>query len=200
MKPSSVYTPCFPLSIFLLPGEQTLLHLFEPRYKQLLHDVLEGDKTFVIPFVLDGTVSELGCHLKITKVLRTYTEGESDIMVECTHIVRMLKLKNRLPERLYPAGIIRPLTLRVDEPLSRVLLKSFKEFEVKRGLNSEEYEYEPNTDFFSLARGLNLSSEDKYKLIKLPNKRKEGFLLNQIKYLDLLHVQEEGVFNNFYLN
>ena len=200
MNPSSVYTPCFPLSIFLLPGEQTLLHLFEPRYKQLLHDVLEGDKTFVIPFVLDGTVSELGCHLKITKVLRTYTEGESDIMVECTRIVRILKLKNRLPERLYPAGIIRPLTLRVDEPLSPLLLESFKEFEVKRGLNSEEYEYEPNTDFFSLARGLNLSSEDKYKLIKLPNKRKEGFLLNQIKYLDLLHVQEEGVFNNFYLN
>lgn len=174
--------------------------MFEPRYKQMLHDILEGDKTFVVPFVFDGSISDLGCQLKVTKVLKTYTGGESDILVECTHIVRILKLENKLPNRLYPAGLIRSLTLRVDEDSSPELLRCFKEFELKRGLNSEAYDYEPTTDLYSLARGLNLSSEDKYKLVKLPFQRKERFLMNQIQYLDLLHVQEESVFNNFYLN
>lgn len=200
MKSSRVHIPCFPLSIFLLPGEETFLHLFEPRYKQMLHDILEGDKTFVVPFIFDGSVSDLGCQLKVTQVLRTYTGGESDIMVECTEIVRMLKFENQLPDRLYPAGLTRSLTLRVDEDLSPELLQCFKEFELKRGLTSEAYDYEPRTDLYSLARGLNLSSEDKYKLVKLPFRRKERFLMNQIKYLDLLHLQEESVFNNFYLN
>ena len=48
--------PLFPLGVFLLPGERTGLHIFEPRYRQLigeLEDALsegrEQDNRFGIP-------------------------------------------------------------------------------------------------------------------------------------------------------
>jgi Lon protease-like protein len=40
--------PIFPLSLVQFPGAITPLHIFEPRYRKLLEDVTEGDKTFGI--------------------------------------------------------------------------------------------------------------------------------------------------------
>ena len=40
--------PLFPLDLVLFPGEAQPLHIFEPRYRQLLADCLEGDELFGI--------------------------------------------------------------------------------------------------------------------------------------------------------
>jgi len=38
--------PLFPLPVVLFPGTLVPLHIFEPRYRQMLKDILEGDKKF----------------------------------------------------------------------------------------------------------------------------------------------------------
>src|SRR2546427_8749927 len=38
--------PIFPLPIVLFPGAPQPLHIFEPRYRQLLQDCLAGDRRF----------------------------------------------------------------------------------------------------------------------------------------------------------
>src|SRR5437870_10307493 len=43
--------PIFPLPIVLFPGAPQPLHIFEPRYRQLLHDCLTGDQRFGIAYV-----------------------------------------------------------------------------------------------------------------------------------------------------
>src|SRR2546426_6765975 len=43
--------PIFPLPIVLFPGAPQPLHIFEPRYRQLLHDCLAGDRRFGIAYV-----------------------------------------------------------------------------------------------------------------------------------------------------
>lgn len=200
MDQDELHIPCFPLGVMLLPGEQTYLHLFEPRYKQLLHDVLSGDRTFVIPFVLEGEPSALGTKVRVAKVLKTYPGGESDILIEGVEMVRMLKMEDQLDDRLYPGGIARPLSLQVNEPIEAELLESFKEFELDRGNTRRGYDYLPTVDLYAIARSLNLSSEDKYRLIQMSFRQKQRFLIKQIEYLSLLHEQEDGVFKNFYLN
>ena len=40
--------PIFPLGMVLFPGTAVPLHLFEPRYRQMLTDVREGDSRFGI--------------------------------------------------------------------------------------------------------------------------------------------------------
>src|SRR5256885_4028337 len=43
--------PIFPLPIVLFPGAPQPLHIFEPRYRQLLQDCLTGDRRFGIAYV-----------------------------------------------------------------------------------------------------------------------------------------------------
>ena len=75
----------FPLRIFLFPGEQTTLHLFEPRYLQLSTDCINNNECFGIPYQGKTTLSELGSLVKIVQILKKYENGEVDILIECTN-------------------------------------------------------------------------------------------------------------------
>lgn len=46
--------PIFPLPLVLFPGATQPLHIFEPRYRQLLRDCLDGDHRFGIAYVPSG--------------------------------------------------------------------------------------------------------------------------------------------------
>ncbi len=52
--------PLFPLpGFFLYPGTVVPLHIFEPRYKQMIEDMLDGPGRLVMGSVLEGHESEL---------------------------------------------------------------------------------------------------------------------------------------------
>jgi ATP-dependent Lon protease len=78
--------PLFPLPLVLLPGTALPLHIFEPRYRQLLADCLEGDKRFGIVRLPEG-ISEteiapgtIGCIAEIVNSERL-ADGRSNIVV-----------------------------------------------------------------------------------------------------------------------
>ncbi len=78
--------PLFPLGIVLFPGVTVPLHLFEPRYRQMLADVRDGDRRFGIVCGIPGVVeAELpegraGCVAEITHI-SMYPDGRADIVV-----------------------------------------------------------------------------------------------------------------------
>ena len=78
--------PLFPLGLVLFPGVSLPLHLFEPRYRQLLTDVQAGDRRFGIVCTPSG-VSEralptglAGCVAEVTEV-ESFEDGRSNVMV-----------------------------------------------------------------------------------------------------------------------
>lgn len=78
--------PLFPLGLVLFPGVSLPLHLFEPRYRQLLADVQAGDRRFGIVCPPSG-VSEralptglAGCVAEVTEV-ESFEDGRSNVMV-----------------------------------------------------------------------------------------------------------------------
>jgi ATP-dependent Lon protease len=79
--------PIFPLPLVLFPGTSQPLHIFEPRYRNLLADCLAGDRRFGIAFQPDaidapapapGTV---GC-VALIKTAQVLPDGRSDILTE----------------------------------------------------------------------------------------------------------------------
>ena len=54
------FIPIFPLAIVVYPGEDLNLHIFEPKYKQLINECFEQKKPFGIPVVIDNKMNELG--------------------------------------------------------------------------------------------------------------------------------------------
>ena len=50
------FIPIFPLGIVVYPGEMLNLHIFEPRYKELIKDCHQQKKPFGIPAVFNNRV------------------------------------------------------------------------------------------------------------------------------------------------
>lgn len=78
--------PVFPLPVVLFPGIPLPLHIFEPRYRQMLDDVKEGNKFFGLSY-LDTSESSfevpptghIGCAAEITEVMQL-PDGRSNIL------------------------------------------------------------------------------------------------------------------------
>lgn len=79
--------PIFPLPIILFPGAVQPLHIFEPRYRQLLSDCLAGDRRFGIQYVAETSpetaprAGQIGCiaHVREAQAL---ADGRSNIITE----------------------------------------------------------------------------------------------------------------------
>ena len=76
-----VKLPLFPLNIVVLPYEEVPLHIFEPRYKKMVKNSITQAEPFGIVFKDNRNIDTMGCAVEITKVIKTYTSGEYDIVV-----------------------------------------------------------------------------------------------------------------------
>ena len=78
--------PLFPLPLVLFPGVPLPLHIFEPRYRQLLADIRAGDQLFGLSF-FDATAStgefppigHVGCVAEVTEI-QPMPDGRSNIL------------------------------------------------------------------------------------------------------------------------
>jgi Lon protease-like protein len=74
--------PLFPLDAVLLPGASLPLHVFEPRYKEMIGECLERKQAFGVLRVKDGEVAEIGCTAEILNVVKRYDDGRMDIITQ----------------------------------------------------------------------------------------------------------------------
>ncbi len=100
------FIPIFPLGIVVYPGEQLNLHIFEPRYKQLITDCFANAKPFGIPTVLENGVNELGTQLEITEIVAVHPDGKMDICTKGLQVFKMLETIKSLPDKLYSGAIV----------------------------------------------------------------------------------------------
>ena len=72
----------FPLGIVLLPTERVPLHIFEPRYRELIGECIEGEHEFGLVFADEDGVRELGTRARVDEVLEQFDDGRMNIVVE----------------------------------------------------------------------------------------------------------------------
>lgn len=76
--------PVFPLSVVLFPGTPLPLHIFEPRYRQMLADCLAADRRFgITPSGTGGEAPDpgmVGCTAEV-RVNQVMPDGRSNIVV-----------------------------------------------------------------------------------------------------------------------
>jgi len=72
--------PIFPLELVLLPGVPLPLHIFEPRYKEMIAECLEQKKPFGVVRASSDGVADIGCTAEIMSVTKKYDDGRMDIM------------------------------------------------------------------------------------------------------------------------
>lgn len=74
--------PLFPLNLVVFPDSKYPLHIFEERYKILLQKCLSENSGFGIVASMDEGISDIGVYVKVSSVLKTYLNGELDIVVQ----------------------------------------------------------------------------------------------------------------------
>jgi Lon protease-like protein len=74
--------PLFPLDVVLLPGTPLPLHIFEPRYKEMIGECLANNAPFGVVRALEEGVAEIGCTAEIVTVTKEYPDGRMDLVAE----------------------------------------------------------------------------------------------------------------------
>jgi len=72
--------PIFPLELVLLPGVPLPLHIFEPRYKEMIAECLELKRPFGVVRASSDGVADIGCTAEILSVTKKYDDGRMDIL------------------------------------------------------------------------------------------------------------------------
>jgi Lon protease-like protein len=95
--------PLFPLKVVLFPGTALPLHIFEPRYMEMIGECLERKHPFGV--VLAQENSLVGCTAEIIKVVQRYDDGRLDIFTEGRQRFEVLNLDR---ERSFLRGEVLP--------------------------------------------------------------------------------------------
>lgn len=93
----------FPLPVVLLPTERIPLHIFEPRYRELIGECLDSGGDFGLVYADDDGIREVGTRGTVTEVLARYEDGRMDVLVEGGERFRLLELTSG---RSFDTGLV----------------------------------------------------------------------------------------------
>ena len=93
----------FPLDVVLFPGIPLPLHIFEPRYKEMIAECLDQKSFFGVIRAQESTLADVGCTAEILAVTKTYDDGRMDIVAQGRERFELLEVNQ---ERTFLRGEI----------------------------------------------------------------------------------------------
>ena len=165
------FIPIFPLSIVVYPGEDLNLHIFEPRYKQLISECIAAKKPFGIPAVINNTMNELGTLVEITEVSKTYDNGEMDIKTKGQKIFRILEIIKEVPDKLYSGAIVNyPSNIeRGNRLLMQKVISNINELHTLLKVSNKFKNPEDELWSYDVAHQIGFNLEEEYEILSLMN-------------------------------
>lgn len=188
--------PMFPLTLLPLPGELVPLHIFEPRYRQLLADAEMLDISFGIYCNHEMNTEKLGALMKLESVIKRYASGESDIVLRCIDVFSMEKLYRTYKTKPYPGGDVFLNHIDLNEMPGVELYELFLIYQTKRNINKHFTTF----SIYQIAQELNFDLFDRYKFLTTAPAKRSTFLINQLKFQIHILRQEEKSKDVYHLN
>ncbi|HKV91433.1 MAG TPA: LON peptidase substrate-binding domain-containing protein [Candidatus Angelobacter sp.] len=158
--------PLFPLEIVLFPGTPLPLHIFEPRYKEMIAECLEQKRAFGMVRVKENALASIGCSATIVNVIKKYDDGRLDIAAEGQ---KRFEIETLNQERSFLQGEV---TYFDDEPSQvgtgprETLIKLHEQLFAILGQNVEIEEDSPSLSFH-LASELPVDLDFKQALLEM---------------------------------
>jgi len=164
------FIPIFPLNVIVYPGEILNLHIFEPRYKELVKDCFENKKPFGIPAVINGNVTEYGTLVSIDQIAKEYDNGEMDIITNGTIVFRILEIIKKIPDKLFSGAIVNypeNTEIYARKDLMQVVIKAIRELHRILNISKDFRKPDDELNAYDLAHHAGLSMEEEYELLGL---------------------------------
>jgi Lon protease-like protein len=151
------FIPIFPLNVVVYPGEILNLHIFEPRYKELVKECF-------------GHVAEYGTLVTIREIAQEYDNGEMDIITNGTIVFRILEIIKKIPDKLYSGAIVNyPENAEVyhRKELMQVVIKAIRELHRILNISKDFRKPDEELNAYDLAHHAGLSIEEEYEMLAL---------------------------------
>lgn len=189
------FIPIFPLGIVVYPGEQLNLHIFEPRYKQLINECRQSGRPFGIPAVIHNKLGELGTLVELAGVEQEYDNGEMDIRAKGLRVFRVLEIIREVPEKLYSGAIVNypDNNATGDREMMQRIVRGIKELHRLLEVGKDFKKAEAELVSYDLAHHAGLSLEEEYELLGLMHElqRQEYLKRHLNKVLPMLAEMEK---------
>jgi Lon protease-like protein len=167
------FIPIFPLGIVVYPGENLNLHIFEPRYKQLISECQEQKKPFGIPTVIENKMQDVGSLVTITEISKVDENGEMDIKTKGEKVFRILEVIKSVPDKLYSGAIVNyPDTYEKGNiDLMRKVMAGIRDLHKLLKVVKEFKKPDEEIKCYEVAHHVGLSLEEEYELLGLLDER-----------------------------
>ena len=162
----------FPLQLVLLPTERVPLHIFEPRYKELIGECLEQDREFGLVLEDDDGRREIGTRAAVVEVLQVFEDGRMNVVVEGRDRFRLVELTEG---REYMTGEIEPVEDELDAPEAgdvEAALTVFRRLVEVAESDVDEPDAAARTLSFELAARVDFGHELKQEILELRSERR----------------------------
>lgn len=164
------FLPLFPLKIVVFPNERVNLHIFEPRYKELINECHKAGKTFGIPAYLNGKVQEIGTEIEIIKIAKLHPNGEMDIKTKGLRLFKIQEFHRTVEGKLYSGADISYIDTELQgdammyESIYDLMSQLFKILNIKKDLP----DLNKGFDTYEIAHHIGLSVDQEYELLCIP--------------------------------
>jgi Lon protease-like protein len=189
------FIPIFPLGVVVYPGEPLNLHIFEPRYKQLIQECIDQKKAFGIPTVINTKLQDHGTLVEITEVSKVYDNGEMDIKTRGVRVFRILELIKEIPDKLYGGAIVNyPDNHDIGKPaLMQKVMAGVHDLHRLLKVNKEYIKNDAEMTSYDVAHHVGLSLQQEYELLALfEEKQRQEYLKRHLaKVIPTVAIMEQ---------
>lgn len=167
------FIPIFPLGIVVYPGENLNLHIFEPRYKQLINECYGQKKPFGIPTVIEDNMKDFGSLVTITEMSKVHDNGEMDIKTKGEKVFRILEIIKDIPDKLYSGAIVNyPDTYEQGNiELMRKVMSGIRDLHKLLKVTKDFKKPDDEISCYEVAHHVGFSLEEEYELLGLLDER-----------------------------
>lgn len=190
------FIPIFPLSIVIYPMEKLHLHIFEPRYKQLIRECMDAKKPFGIPTVLNNQLQDMGTLVEVSEIVTEHENGELDINTQGIKVFRTLEVIKKVPDKLYSGAIVNYPHNRMEDgnpKLMQSVVNGVKEVHRLLNITKDFKKPEAELQSYDVAHHAGLSVEEEYEFLGLMRElqRQEYLKRHLQKVLPMLMEMEQ---------
>ncbi len=157
----------FPLGIVLLPTERVPLHIFEPRYQELIEECLDADAAFGILYADENGVREVGTLARVADVLERFDDGRLNVLVEGSERFRVEQITRGRAFMTAEVQMIEDDEREVDPETAARAAGSFRALAALAGAETDDPDEHSSLLAFQLAAQVELPPESKQGLLEL---------------------------------
>jgi Lon protease-like protein len=167
------FIPIFPLGIVVYPGEQLNLHIFEPRYKQLINECHTQKKPFGIPTVIDNKLQDYGSLMHIVEISAIQENSEMDIKTRGDKVFRILEIIKEIPDKLYSGAIVNypDNEEQGNAELMRKVLGGIRDLHRLLKVDKDFTKTDEEIKSYDVAHHIGMTLEEEYELLGLMEER-----------------------------